>query len=49
MLQRRINMFELFYRSYAAECAALGVPPLAPPELLALIAALLERSTALIH
>ena len=42
-------MFDLFYSRYVAECEALGVAPLPPGQLLALIGALVERATALIH
>ena len=38
------SMFDLFYIRYIAECAALGIAPLPPGELIALIGALIERS-----
>jgi hypothetical protein len=42
-------MFDLFYSRYVAECQLLGVAPLPPRQLLALIGELVERATALIH
>jgi len=44
-----IAMFNAFHVRYVTACAALAVTPLTSEELRALIAALLERSTAILH